>query len=264
MNSSLLWISIFRLAELLGHDFILKPQYEFGDAADLWLSCSSLSTALKDPSLIEASCPLTMSGTSYWLGVNFEPVMLNEMFDIWCHSQLLIWLVTPHRWDFSEWEVAVCSVVQPAEHLHLCWPEIQWHSLPDQQTLWGDVDECRAINHQQFHRFFSRVLHPRRWVSTVLHCYRTLLVFNLIKIPCTVIVQCHIKKNNNSNTHLNDSFLCLAPFRPFPWIPLTDAQTKETPLLRFLLSNERVQQCISAAYKSLLLTPGTLHTHTHK
>lgn len=44
----------------------------------------------------------------------------------------------------------------------------------------------------------------------------------------------------------------LFPHRPFPWISLTVVQTKETPLLRFLSSNKYLQQCISAAYKSLL------------
>uniref|UniRef100_A0A667YG68 NADP dependent oxidoreductase domain containing 1 n=1 Tax=Myripristis murdjan TaxID=586833 RepID=A0A667YG68_9TELE len=40
--------------------------------------------------------------------------------------------------------------------------------------------------------------------------------------------------------------------RPFPWITLTDAQTKETPLSRFLSRSKSVQEAISAAYKALL------------
>lgn len=64
---SSLFICDSRLAQLLGHDFILKPQYDFvaSDTADVWLSCTHLTAALTDPVLIEASCPLTMSGMSF-------------------------------------------------------------------------------------------------------------------------------------------------------------------------------------------------------
>ncbi|XP_039994050.1 NADP-dependent oxidoreductase domain-containing protein 1 [Xiphias gladius] len=57
-------VPVTRLARLLGHDFILKPQYDFGgcDTAGVWLSCADLPAALKDPLLIEASHPLMMSG----------------------------------------------------------------------------------------------------------------------------------------------------------------------------------------------------------
>lgn len=56
----------FRLAHLLGHDFILKPQWDFGPCAtaDVWLSRTPVAKALMDPLLIEASCPLALSGTS--------------------------------------------------------------------------------------------------------------------------------------------------------------------------------------------------------
>lgn len=55
-----------RLVKLLGHDFILKPQYDFVacDSAAVWLSCSNLTTALTDSSLIEASCPFAVTGMS--------------------------------------------------------------------------------------------------------------------------------------------------------------------------------------------------------
>ncbi|XP_068195439.1 NADP-dependent oxidoreductase domain-containing protein 1 [Antennarius striatus] len=55
-----------RLSQLLGHDFILKPQYDLVvcDTMDVWLSCSPLS----DPLLIELSCPLSMSG-----GITLSP-----------------------------------------------------------------------------------------------------------------------------------------------------------------------------------------------
>ncbi|KAM7402974.1 hypothetical protein PAMA_003751 [Pampus argenteus] len=53
-------VPVTRLAQLLGHDFIVRPQYVFVDcdAADVWLSCTRLDA---DPSLVEASCPLTMN-----------------------------------------------------------------------------------------------------------------------------------------------------------------------------------------------------------
>jgi len=53
------------LANLLGHSFILRPQYDFavtGGATDMWQSPHGLAGALKDPVLIKASCPLEMSG----------------------------------------------------------------------------------------------------------------------------------------------------------------------------------------------------------
>lgn len=59
----------FRLAHLLQHDFVLKPQYDFvaGDAADVWLSCTHVTAALNDPSLMEASCPLSMRVKAFLL-----------------------------------------------------------------------------------------------------------------------------------------------------------------------------------------------------
>ncbi|XP_019940464.2 NADP-dependent oxidoreductase domain-containing protein 1 isoform X2 [Paralichthys olivaceus] len=174
-------VPVTRLAELLGHDFILKPQYDFvgGDAADVWLSCSSLSTALKDPSLIEASCPLTTSG-GISLGVNW-----------------------------------VCAVL--CSLLNLC-------------TSAGlrSSDALSRIN-----RLFEGT-----WTDTV-----------------QLTTSSFMGSSYASSLHEDE---------PFPWISLTEAQTKKTPLLRFLLSNKQMQQCISASYKSLLLTPGTLETHTLK
>ncbi|KAF3844811.1 hypothetical protein F7725_007974 [Dissostichus mawsoni] len=56
-------VPVNRLAQLLGHDFILKPQYDFVacHTADVVLTCTHLTTALTDHLLIKASCPLTMS-----------------------------------------------------------------------------------------------------------------------------------------------------------------------------------------------------------
>ncbi|KAL0969107.1 hypothetical protein UPYG_G00222690 [Umbra pygmaea] len=57
-------VSVKRLAKLLDHNFILKPQYEFVacDSVNIWLSQSPVTVALKDPEIIDASCPLSMGG----------------------------------------------------------------------------------------------------------------------------------------------------------------------------------------------------------
>ncbi|XP_027130911.1 NADP-dependent oxidoreductase domain-containing protein 1 isoform X4 [Larimichthys crocea] len=76
-------VPVTRLAQLLGHDFILKPQYDFVacDTADVWLSCTHMTAALTDPLLIEASCPLTMSrGIS--LGLNWVCAVLYSLLNI--------------------------------------------------------------------------------------------------------------------------------------------------------------------------------------
>ncbi|KAG7238569.1 hypothetical protein INR49_030842 [Caranx melampygus] len=76
-------VPVTRLADLLGHSFIVKPQYVFvgGDTADVWLSCTDLSTALRDPWLIEASCPLTMSG-AITLGLTWVCAVLYSLLNI--------------------------------------------------------------------------------------------------------------------------------------------------------------------------------------
>ncbi|XP_071354280.1 NADP-dependent oxidoreductase domain-containing protein 1 isoform X2 [Trachinotus anak] len=168
-------VPVTRLAELLGHNFIIKPQYEVvgGDTADLWLSCTDLSAALKDSLLIEASCPLTMSGA-----ITLSP-----------------------NW--------VCAVLYSL--LNICTSA----SLPSSDAL-------SLING----------LFKEKWTHTV---------------------------QLNAQSFISSAYASsLRGDEPFPWISLTDAQTKETPLLRFLSSNKSVQQCISVAYKSLLETPVSL------
>lgn len=74
-------IPYYRLARLLGHDFVLKPQYDFVacDTAGVWLSCTHLTTALNDPLLIKSSCPLTMSGVSWFIIADFNVPCYVEM-----------------------------------------------------------------------------------------------------------------------------------------------------------------------------------------
>ncbi|XP_038865438.1 NADP-dependent oxidoreductase domain-containing protein 1 isoform X2 [Salvelinus namaycush] len=57
-------VPLNRLAQLLGHSFILKPQYEFVacDSVNMWLFRGHVTAALKDPEVIDASCPLAMRG----------------------------------------------------------------------------------------------------------------------------------------------------------------------------------------------------------
>lgn len=67
-------IPYYRLARLLGHDFVLKPNYDFVacDTANVWMSCTHLTTALMDPLLIKSSCPLTMNGLSSFSFADFN------------------------------------------------------------------------------------------------------------------------------------------------------------------------------------------------
>ncbi|XP_032356819.1 NADP-dependent oxidoreductase domain-containing protein 1 [Etheostoma spectabile] len=82
-------VPVTRLAQLLGHDFVLKPQYDFVacDTADVWLSCTHLTRAWTYPLLLEASCPLTMSSGIY-LGLNWVCAVLYSLLNI-CTSTSL-------------------------------------------------------------------------------------------------------------------------------------------------------------------------------
>ncbi|XP_014187431.1 NADP-dependent oxidoreductase domain-containing protein 1 isoform X1 [Haplochromis burtoni] len=82
-------IPVTRLAKLLGHDYILKPKYDVVscDTVDVWLSCSHVASALADPLLIEASCPLTMKG-GISLGLNWVCAVLYILLNI-CTSASL-------------------------------------------------------------------------------------------------------------------------------------------------------------------------------
>ncbi|XP_029317243.1 NADP-dependent oxidoreductase domain-containing protein 1 [Cottoperca gobio] len=165
-------VPVTRLAQLLGHDFILKPQYDFVacDTANVWLSCTHLVTSLTDPLLIEASCPLTMSG-----GISLR----------------LNW---------------VCAVFYSL--LNIC-----------TSTSLGSSDALSLINS----------ILKEKWPHTV---------------------------DLNTHSFISASYASsLLTEEPFPWISLSDVQTRETPLLCFLSSSKSTQQCISAAYKSLLQTP---------
>uniref|UniRef100_A0A665UVG1 NADP-dependent oxidoreductase domain-containing protein 1 n=1 Tax=Echeneis naucrates TaxID=173247 RepID=A0A665UVG1_ECHNA len=170
-------VPVARLTKLLRHDFIIKPQYDIvgGATADVWLSCTDLSMALREPLLIEASCPLTMSGG----------ITLN-----------LNW---------------VCTVLYSL--LNICTSA----SLPSSEAL-------SLMNSL----FMGKRTHTK---TKALILITAMLYFAF-------------------------------PQRPFPWISLTDAQSKETPLLRFLSSNKSMQQRISEAYKSLLETPVSSDSYT--
>uniref|UniRef100_A0A3Q4GH32 NADP-dependent oxidoreductase domain-containing protein 1 n=1 Tax=Neolamprologus brichardi TaxID=32507 RepID=A0A3Q4GH32_NEOBR len=82
-------IPVTRLAKLLGHDYILKPKYDVVscDTVDVWLSCSHVASAIADPLLIEASCPLTMKG-GISLGLNWVCAVLYILLNI-CTSASL-------------------------------------------------------------------------------------------------------------------------------------------------------------------------------
>ncbi|XP_056151346.1 LOW QUALITY PROTEIN: NADP-dependent oxidoreductase domain-containing protein 1 [Lampris incognitus] len=65
--------SVNRLAWLLAHNFIFKPQYDFVtcDTTDMWLPKCQLTVALKDPVLMQATCPLATNG-----GISLGPKWL--------------------------------------------------------------------------------------------------------------------------------------------------------------------------------------------
>ncbi|XP_028251786.1 NADP-dependent oxidoreductase domain-containing protein 1 [Parambassis ranga] len=164
-------VPVSRLAGLLGHNFIVKPRYDFVSCKtqDVWLSTTHVTTALMDPSLIEASCPLSMKG-----GISLS----------------LHW---------------VCAV---------------FYSLLNVCTSAGlGSSETLSLINSMF---------QKKWANTV---------------------------QLNAQSFISSSYASsLQSHEPFPWISLTDVQTKETPLLLFLSSSKSMQQCISAAYKSQLET----------
>ncbi|XP_053489867.1 NADP-dependent oxidoreductase domain-containing protein 1 [Ictalurus furcatus] len=57
-------VPLHRLALLLGHAFVLRPQYSFMtcDSGHLWLCHNRVAAALKDEGVLSASCPLSMTG----------------------------------------------------------------------------------------------------------------------------------------------------------------------------------------------------------
>uniref|UniRef100_A0A668RMR6 NADP-dependent oxidoreductase domain-containing protein 1 n=1 Tax=Oreochromis aureus TaxID=47969 RepID=A0A668RMR6_OREAU len=169
-------IPVTKLAKLLGHDYILKPKYDVVscDTVDVWLSCSPVATALSDPLLIEASCPLTMKG-GISLGLN--------------------------------WVCAVLYIL-----LNICTSA----SLGSNEAL--------------------------------------LLIKSIFKEKCGDTVQL------NAHSFINSSYASsLLSDEPFPWISLTDAQIRETPLLCFLSSSKSVQQWV---YLLLLLISVKLLCYT--
>uniref|UniRef100_A0A147B500 NADP-dependent oxidoreductase domain-containing protein 1 n=1 Tax=Fundulus heteroclitus TaxID=8078 RepID=A0A147B500_FUNHE len=163
-------VPVTSIAEHLGHNFVLKPQYQLEacHASDLWLSCSHLTAALSDPSLIEASCPLAIQG-----GISLG----------------LTW---------------VCGVLYSL--LNIC------------------TSACLGS-------------------SEALYLINGILTENGMNNEPLLNAQSFIGSSSASVLDPNESF---------PWISLTDAQTKETPLLRFVTSSKSVQQFICAAFKTSL------------
>ncbi|XP_058255591.1 NADP-dependent oxidoreductase domain-containing protein 1 [Hemibagrus wyckioides] len=95
-------VQLHRLKSLLGHMFVLRPQYSFKtcDSGDLWLRHNLIAAALKDEEVLRASCPLSVTGalcldqrwlsavlytllnlcTAEGLSANRTVQVLNEMF----------------------------------------------------------------------------------------------------------------------------------------------------------------------------------------
>ncbi|KAF5909714.1 NADP-dependent oxidoreductase domain-containing protein 1, partial [Clarias magur] len=58
-------VQLQRLAQLLGHTFVIKPQYGFmtcDHPSHLWLRHNQMPAALKDEEILSASCPLSVTG----------------------------------------------------------------------------------------------------------------------------------------------------------------------------------------------------------
>ncbi|XP_017330944.1 NADP-dependent oxidoreductase domain-containing protein 1 [Ictalurus punctatus] len=57
-------VPLHRLALLLGHAFVLRPQYGFMtcDSGHLWVRHNRVAAALKDEGVLSASCPLSVTG----------------------------------------------------------------------------------------------------------------------------------------------------------------------------------------------------------
>uniref|UniRef100_A0A3P8XR72 NADP-dependent oxidoreductase domain-containing protein 1 n=1 Tax=Esox lucius TaxID=8010 RepID=A0A3P8XR72_ESOLU len=63
------------------------------------------------------------------------------------------------------------------------------------------------------------------------------------------------------NSFVHSSYVStLTPDESFPWINITEAQCKETPLLYFISKNKVMLDCVSAVYKSVMMGPGKNET----
>ncbi|XP_074516429.1 NADP-dependent oxidoreductase domain-containing protein 1 [Sebastes fasciatus] len=135
-------VPVTRLKQLLGHNFILKPQYEFVacDTAYVWLSCTHLTTAWTDPLLIDASCPLTMS-SGISLNLNWVCAVLYSLLNICTSASLessealsLINSILQEKWPHAV-ELNAHSFISAsyASSLHTEEP-FPWISLADVQS----------------------------------------------------------------------------------------------------------------------------------
>ncbi|XP_034078039.1 NADP-dependent oxidoreductase domain-containing protein 1 isoform X1 [Gymnodraco acuticeps] len=133
-------VPVNRLAQLLGHDFILKPQYDFVacDTADVVLTCTHLTTALTDHLLIKASCPLTMSSGIY-LGLSWVCAVLYSLLNICTSTSLgssdalsLINRILKEKWPLAV-DLNTHSYISASSTL-LTEEPFPWISLADAQT----------------------------------------------------------------------------------------------------------------------------------
>ncbi|XP_041669245.1 NADP-dependent oxidoreductase domain-containing protein 1 [Cheilinus undulatus] len=107
------------------------------------------------------------------------------------------------------------------------------------------------------------------WVCAVLYSLLNICTSaNLGSSDAICLINIILRENGAHNVELNVQNLIsasyassLLPKEPFPWISLTDAQTKDTPLQCFLSSNKSMQQSISALFQPLLQNSKTLLTN---
>ncbi|KAM3594848.1 uncharacterized protein V6R79_014895 [Siganus canaliculatus] len=152
-------VPVTRLSQLLGHDFILKPQYDFVscNTGDVWLSWTHLTTALMDPALIQASSPLSMSG-GISLALSWVCAVMYSLLNICSYAGLgstaalslissLLQENCPHTMELNSQNFISASSL-PAEEL------FPWISLINAQTRETPL-QCFISSSKSMQRCFS-------------------------------------------------------------------------------------------------------------
>ncbi|KAK3563604.1 hypothetical protein QTP86_031840, partial [Hemibagrus guttatus] len=140
-------VQLHRLKSLLGHTFVLRPQYTFMtcDSGDLWLRHNQIAAALKDEEVLRASCPLSVTGalcldqrwlpavlytllnvcTAEGLSANRTVQVLNEMFQTTT-------TLTCQSFVNSSWASKLNNAEEP----------FPWINLIDVQTKQSPLHSC--------------------------------------------------------------------------------------------------------------------------
>ncbi|XP_060789059.1 NADP-dependent oxidoreductase domain-containing protein 1 [Neoarius graeffei] len=160
-------VPLHRLALLLGHTFILRPQYSFMtcDSGHLWLRHNQVAAALKDEEVLSASCPLSMTGglcldqrwvsavlymllnicTAEGLRANQTVQLLNELFQATIPSVTL----TCQSFVNSSWASTLNKSEEPFPWINLI--DVQTKQSPLTSCLSGckDLQDCISVMYQK-------------------------------------------------------------------------------------------------------------------